>query len=348
MHIDFPLDIQMLPDASALTDELDKHLRQLGDSYIVISGARESFRYASKLLDKAKVRPAAHYLIKDNDITDVYNFERRIRGDNASIIVAVGGGKVGDFAKRLAYLRNIPLLLVPTIIGNDGLISPIAVLKDGDISVSMPGRMPDAVLIDIQLLKAAPTQYLRAAACDLITNLSATNDWELARSNDTSRVNHLALQMSRMAAEMILNHPAWDIESPELLKSIIYGQMLSGVAMTIAGSSRPCSGSEHLIAHALDAKSVGMWALHGEKVGITSRFCLYLQKMTDHRAEAFFKALNVPKIFPGCESLRPTEIATLFSVARIMRPGRTTILDQYSDEELAIEYFKFIGCQNGQ
>jgi len=52
--------------------------------------------------------------------------------------------------------------------------------------------------------------------------------------------------------------------------------VLSGVAMEIAGSSRPASGSEHLISHALDifGKKPGV---HGLQVGVATYLCALLQ-----------------------------------------------------------------------
>jgi glycerol-1-phosphate dehydrogenase [NAD(P)+] len=207
--------------------------------------------------------------------------------------------------------------------------------------------MPDNVLIDMQVLGDAPVRYIRSAACDLITNLSATNDWERSTGGNDVRSHHLAFQVSRMAAHMVLNSRELTIESANFLKAVIYGQMLSGIAMAIAGSSLPCSGSEHLIAHALDAKLLGLDILHGEKVGITSRFCLHLQGFKDSRIEDFFAAFEVSRVFPGCIGFSDQEMAEIFALARKMRPGRATILDTFTDVELAKRYATFIGSERG-
>jgi glycerol-1-phosphate dehydrogenase [NAD(P)+] len=49
----------------------------------------------------------------------------------------------------------------------------------------------------------------------------------------------------------------------------------SGVAMSIAGSSRPASGAEHLISHQLD-RLVPDGALHGHQVGVAAIVTEYL------------------------------------------------------------------------
>ena len=92
---------------------------------------------------------------------EIYALERAIRQLNYTHLLSIGGGRVGDFAKRLALLTNLRLLIIPTIIANDGLISPVAVLRDETHSVA--GRMPDAIFLDLDILKRAPAQYLVAA-----------------------------------------------------------------------------------------------------------------------------------------------------------------------------------------
>jgi len=49
----------------------------------------------------------------------------------------------------------------------------------------------------------------------------------------------------------------------------------SGVAMSIAGSSRPASGSEHKFSHALD-RIAKKPALHGEQCGVGTIMMMYL------------------------------------------------------------------------
>jgi glycerol-1-phosphate dehydrogenase [NAD(P)+] len=341
MQVDFPLDIDIFDDATTISKALFTRLGEFNNDFILITGQTASSIYADKILKNSGLKAKFKVSLSTNDIATVYSVERQLRHIRPPIIVAVGGGKVADFGKRLAYIANIPLLLIPTIIANDGLISPIAVLQDEDRTLSLPGRMPDIVLIDLETISNTHVRYLKSAACDLISNISATNDWLRSTGGDSGRIHHLALQMSRMAAHQILNCKDWAHDSPMYLRTIIYGQMLSGIAMALAGSSRPCSGSEHLISHAIDALKLAPNVLHGEKVGIASRFCLDLQKVNDPQLENFFNEFSVAKEFPGCENFSKNEMAVFFSKVREMRPDRTTILDSFSNQELAEHYFNY-------
>jgi glycerol-1-phosphate dehydrogenase [NAD(P)+] len=346
MQVEFPLALEICEDTSACASFVRDTLKTCADSTLVLTGPSFSLAYCNRLLELAAIRPGAIFTLTSNSIDGVYELERCLRGRKLNRIFASGGGRVADFAKRLAYIGNLPLLLAPTIIANDGLISPISVLSDQDgRSVSLAGKMPDDVVIDLSVVRNAPAKFLVAAACDLVTNISATNDWRNVKgAGEDTRVNHLALQFSRMAAYGVIDCRSWDLGSSEFLRSIVSGQILSGVAMAVAGSSRPCSGSEHLISHALDHWSLGGEVLHGEKVGIASRLCLFLQNQYRSEIDAFFKHFGVQKELPGCEGMDRSELSKLFATARRMRPGRKTILDVFSDAELVERYFEHLAC----
>ena len=56
--------------------------------------------------------------------------------------------------------------------------------------------------------------------------------------------------------------------------------MLSGLAMAMAGYSRPCSGADHEILHAIDHLFPGT-AGHGELAGVGALFSTYLRGADD-------------------------------------------------------------------
>lgn len=342
MQIEFPLALEVVADAQEMVQAVRRILHR-HTRIALITGKTHSRYYAEKLGASLQDKALTVVHIQNSTVDEVYSTERTVRRDNIEYIVAIGGGKVADFAKRLSYISNTPLMSIPTIIANDGMISPVAVLDDENQSISIPGKIPDSVIVDLSEIKGAPEKYLLSAACDIVTNLSATNDWKRFDAL-TNSSHYLAYYMSRMAAHNVIdcNCNVINIRSDQFMRSIIFGQVLSGVAMALAGSSRPCSGSEHLISHALDALKVGIDTLHGQKVGIASRFSLFLQGAHTKEISDFFQKFNVGKVLPGCEKMSHQEMQKVFSRARTMRPGRKTILDDYSDRDLASRYFDFV------
>src|SRR5438046_4069941 len=169
--------------------------------------------------------------------------------------------------------------MVTTYNSNDGLVSPISVIKDAnDKTLSLPGKTPFGVVVDINIIRNAPIKFLQAAAGDILSNISATNDWVLSSDNTGERINDLAYMLSRSAAFALIHHESKDIRNRNFLMQVVYCQINSGLAMSLAGTSRPCSGSEHLISHAIDFYNLSENTLHGYQVGSISIFCLYLQR----------------------------------------------------------------------
>lgn len=71
-----------------------------------------------------------------------------------------------------------------------------------------------------------------------------------------------------MSAKLIIQSAYSIKEGLELSARLVAKMLFSrGMAISIAGSSRPASGSEHLFSHALD-KIAKKSALHGEQCGI--------------------------------------------------------------------------------
>ena len=122
--------------------------------------------------------------------------------------------------------------------------------------------------------------------------------------------------------------------------SVIHGQILSAMAMAYAGSSRPCSGSEHLISHALDKLKLLGSILHGQKVARATLFTTYLQGNCTPRIIEFLKKLKIPQTLVD-EDLSDSLMLQIFECSRTVRPGRTSVLDEYSNQELLHKYNQF-------
>src|SRR5262249_35558316 len=114
---------------------------------------------------------------------------------------------------------------------------------------SLPTGLPDAVIVDTAVCLGAPVPLWCSGVGDLVSKLTAVQDWRLAFDACGTPLNDLAALMSDASVYQFMASPTRDPEGARLLATAL---MLNGVAMEIAGSSRPASGSEHLISHALD------------------------------------------------------------------------------------------------
>ena len=193
-------------------------------------------------------------------------------------LVGVGGGKALDVAKYTASLAGLPYFAVPTSLSNDGFCSPQASLTLEGRRRSLPTGLPEAIVVDLAVCRQAPVMLWHSGIGDLSAKFTAVADWKLAFHQRGTPVNDLAALMSDASVFQFMANPVADEQGIRLLATSL---MLNGVAMEIAGSSRPASGSEHLISHALDMTGARQ-RLHGLQTGTAAYLVSRLQRGSHH------------------------------------------------------------------
>lgn len=312
------------------------------NNVLVVSGKTRSYFHAEKI---SRTNGWSNFIIEDNTFSEVERLKKYINNNNIDLLIGVGGGKVIDTVKRASYLSNTNNLSIPTIISNDGLISPIAVIKNElGKTESLPGMMPMGVIIDLDIIKDSPDRFLIAAVGDVFSNISATNDWILAFKNQKERMNDIAFHLSKSAANSLVYCENVDVHSKPFLRLVVQGLVNSGIAMSLAGTSRPCSGSEHLISHAMDYIGCSKNVLHGTQVASISLFTLFLQDKLEEKHLSFAKKIDIPLDFSSLVAEFSKELfMEIVEKAREMRIGRYSILTMIDNEEL---YSKFLEYQH--
>jgi glycerol-1-phosphate dehydrogenase [NAD(P)+] len=198
--------------------------------------------------------------------------------EEATYLVGLGGGKPIDTAKMAADRLGLGFVSVPTAASHDGIVSGRSSIPEGDTRHSVAADPPLAVVADTEVLAAAPWELTTAGCADIVSNYTAVADWKLAHRLQNVRYSEYAGALSRMTAELL-------VESADSIKQgleesawvVVKALVSSGVAMSIAGSSRPASGAEHLFSHRLDRIEPGR-ALHGHQVGVGSILVAYLHE----------------------------------------------------------------------
>jgi len=186
-------------------------------------------------------------------------------------IAGVGGGKIIDITKVVALKAKIPFLSIPTAASHDGIVSPQASIK-GQTPMSIKAHSPLAVIADTAILRKAPYRLTASGCADIISNYTAVLDWKLANKETGEYYGDYAAVLAMLSAEIII-HSADKIKDD--ISILVESLISSGVAIGIAGSSRPCSGSEHAFSHALDVICPHP-ALHGEQCGVGTIMMAYL------------------------------------------------------------------------
>ncbi len=201
----------------------------------------------------------------------------RFEASGAGVLLGIGGGRVIDVTKLVSHEVAKPFISVPTAASHDGIVSSRASIPEGDTRHSVAARPPTAVIADTDIIAEAPWKLTTAGCADIISNYTAVTDWRLANRLKHVPYSEYAAALSEMTAELLIADADSIKEGHEASAWVVTKALVSsGVAMSIAGSSRPASGAEHLFSHQLDRLAPGA-ALHGHQVGVGAIMTAYLQ-----------------------------------------------------------------------
>ncbi len=247
--------------------------------------------------------------------------------DKADFVLTVGGGTIIDTGKIAAFELCIPFISVPTIASHDGIASPRASIKDkrkGGTG-SIQTQAPLAIVADTKIIASAPYRFTAAGCGDIIANYTAVKDWQLAHRLRNAEYSNYAAALSEMTANMILGN-ATEIkhQDEQSVWTVVKALVSSGVAISIAGSSAPASGSEHKFSHALDMIAERP-ALHGEQCGVGTIMMTYLYGDDWQRIRDVLREIGAPTTAKDL-GIQDEHIIEALTYAHKINPGRYTIL----------------------
>lgn len=320
-----PLSIDVRRGAIGTLDELlaDRHI-SMGGHVAVAVGPGQGERVAE--LVTPRLSTADVFTVRGGTLEAAQELGSHLRAKSYDAVVGIGGGKTLDVTKYAASTYGIPMVSVATGLAHDGIASPVSVLDNDAGRGSYGVHIPIAVVVDLDFVHDGDTRVTRSGVGDAVSNLSAVADWQLAARCRDERVDGLAVTFARTAAGSVLHHPG-GISSDDFLTVLAEALVFSGMAMAVAGSSRPCSGACHEISHALDASYPDL-ATHGEQVGLGAAFASHLRGETSlaARVGACLGRHGLPRT-PGDLGLSEDEFSRAVLRAPHTRPDRYTILE---------------------
>ncbi len=263
--------------------------------------------------------------VENPTLDQVNKVEKISKEVKAEFLLGVGGGKSIDIAKLASVHLDLPFISVPTAASHDGIVSSRASIIRNNKTVSEAAQTPLAVVADTGIIAAAPYRLLAAGCGDIISNYTAVRDWELAHRLRDEPFSEYASIISKLTAKILIDSaglikPGLEESAWTVMKALV----ASGVAMSIAGSSRPASGSEHKFSHALDELAPKP-ALHGEQCGVGTIMMMYLHGGDWQEIRAALKAIGAPTNASELGIEEEYIIKALLQAHKI-RPERYTIL----------------------
>jgi glycerol-1-phosphate dehydrogenase [NAD(P)+] len=260
----------------------------------------------------------------------------RAKDSGADAIVAIGGGRCLDIGKLAAARAGLTVMAVPTQLSHDGICSPVAVVPNEEgYSESLGAIAPVAVFVSLPTVITAPAATIGAGLGDLLANPLALRDWALAAEHGIDELDHRAWDLSVESFELVEPYLDTNVgelaNNPAFFRRLADSLVLSGLAMIYAGTSRPASGGEHEISHAID-EIYGGKALHGAQVAFGCIFSVALYGEDTDAFRARLRTLGLPDS-PEALGLSRDEVTEILLRAPDTRPGRFTILEEANMDE---------------
>lgn len=188
--------------------------------------------------------------------------------------VAAGSGVVNDLTKWLSSDRQVPYVCVPTAASMNGYASDNVASTIKGVKCLGRGRGPAAILATPEILRAAPWRMTAAGLGDVMAKPVSSADWRLNNLLFGERFCEFCVDLIRDAEPRYLEHPAaLRAGDSAALDGLFDALTLTGLSMSMMGTSAPASGGEHLVSHSLDMLAVRdgrQHDLHGRQVGVAT------------------------------------------------------------------------------
>jgi glycerol-1-phosphate dehydrogenase [NAD(P)+] len=225
--------------------------------------------------------------VKSMERSDLDDAERTL--PEFDMAVGVGGGSCMDFAKYLAWKRGSRLILIPSIVSVDACVTHlVAVREDG--RVRNVGHSPaERLLVDFNLISAAPPRLNRAGAADILSIHTASFDWLLGHKKTGEKYDSsIARQCSDVVADLATSAADINAVSHAGIRKLVELFEAENDLCLEFGNYRPEEGSEHFFAY--NAEHVtGKHFIHGELVSLG---LLLMARLQDNRPDWLKRLLD--------------------------------------------------------
>ena len=238
----------------------------------------------------------------DADIYDINAFSK-----NPDFILAVGGGSVNDVCRMVSYRLGIEYGVVATAPSMDGYISVVAPLIVGDRKIVYTCSVARHIIIDLAICANAPYELLLAGVGDMIGKYVAILDWEISHKlTNEYYCPKVAEMVLEATAKCVESSTALAARGTDTIKNTIEGLLLSGLGIAYTGSSRPASGTEHMVGQTweiMDIEEGKVPNLHGVEVGeATFAAIVMFKRLYKETKEDWLREL-IGKYIPAFDSI---------------------------------------------
>ncbi len=185
-------------------------------------------------------------LVPNEDAIDTVT---KALGDT-EMIVGIGSGVIQDLCKYVSFYNKVPYMVVATAPSMDGYASDGAAMITDGMKVTYKAGLPTAIIGDVDVLKNAPIDMIKAGFGDVIGKYSALNDWKLSHLINGEYLCQYIYDLTYEQINNVLSLSDGILKRDrDSIKALMEALVVIGIMMSFVGCSRPASGSEHHLSH---------------------------------------------------------------------------------------------------
>lgn len=217
------------------------------------------------------------------------------------LIIGIGSGVINDVCKILSNISGTVYYVVATAPSMDGYASATSSMSRDGLKISLPSKCADVIIGDIEILKSAPDRMLLAGLGDMLAKYVSICDWRIAHIVTGEYYSEEIAQMVRDSLKRCVDHANGLLQREDAaIEAVFEGLVNTGLAMALAGVSRPASGVEHYFSHIWDMRGLEFGAqvdLHGIQCGMATLLSIRLFEQIKQMKPDREKALAYTKNF---------------------------------------------------
>lgn len=328
----------------AVDEAADVFGQCFGDATPMVVADTATFEAAGRktfdVLSRAGQRPSDTIVFEEPNLHAHHDHVLRLQqqlGLTDAVPIAVGSGTINDLVKLAAHRCRRPYMVVGTAASMDGYTAFGASINRAGSKQTFYCPAPRAVIADLDVIGEAPAELNAAGYADLAAKTTAGADWILADALGIDAVAPEAWEMVQNRLADRLGDPAGvRNRSPQALRGLMEGLLMTGFAMQWCKSSRPASGAEHQFSHLWDMQNhhhEGRIPLHGHKVAVGT---LASTLLYEAMLEAPIQTIDVQRVcaeWPEADTIarlatRAHESLALRAVA--IRESQAKYVDRYA------------------
>jgi len=188
------------------------------------------------------------------------------------LVIPVGSGVISDVGKWLAYDSGVPFVTFATAASMNGYTAANVAPRIAGVKSLVRAAAPVLVFSRPRVIVEAPHQMTVSGLGDVLAKPVSSADWYLNHFLFGDYFCERSVGLVTDIEPFYLDHPDKIRARDEpAIMAMLDALMLTGVAMTMVGTSAPASGSEHLISHSLDMLTSidgRPHDYHGRQVGV--------------------------------------------------------------------------------